>query len=112
MDDQTRNTQESYDRVAAEYSQRIGDELDHKPLERQLLDRFAAGVTGRVCDLGCGPGHIAAYLREQGILTDSKSDELEARVLAEVDAAQKIAEDAPPPQPEDALGAVYAEAHS
>jgi SAM-dependent methyltransferase len=66
MDDQTRNTQESYDRVAAEYSQRIGDELDHKPLERQLLDRFAAGVTGRVCDLGCGPGHIAAYLHERG----------------------------------------------
>jgi len=66
MDEQARNTQESYDRVAAEYNQRIGDELDHKPLERQLLDRFAASVTGRICDLGCGPGHIAGYLHERG----------------------------------------------
>lgn len=66
MDEQARNTQESYDRVAAEYNEHIGDELDHKPLERQLLDRFAASVSGRVCDLGCGPGHIAGYLRERG----------------------------------------------
>lgn len=57
-------------------------------------------------------GRFADYLREQGILTESKSDELEARALAEVDAAQKIAEEAPFPQPEDALGAVYAEAQS
>jgi 2-oxoisovalerate dehydrogenase E1 component alpha subunit len=51
---------------------------------------------------------FAAYLREQGVLTEAKSEELDARVLAEVDAAQKIAEDAPQPQPQDAVGAVYA----
>jgi SAM-dependent methyltransferase len=60
--------QSSYDRVAAEYVQRISGELEHKPLDRQLLDRFAAAVRalGLVCDLGCGPGHVAGYLHDQG----------------------------------------------
>jgi SAM-dependent methyltransferase len=60
------STRDSYDRVAAEYDQHIGDELDHKPLERDLLDRFVAAVPGRICDLGCGPGHITRYLVQQG----------------------------------------------
>jgi hypothetical protein len=34
----------SYDRVAAEYVRRIADELQHKPFDRQLLDRFAVSV--------------------------------------------------------------------
>jgi SAM-dependent methyltransferase len=59
----------SYDRVAAEYTRRIFGELEHKPLDRQLLDRFAASVqgSGLVCDLGCGPGHVARYLHERGV---------------------------------------------
>jgi len=59
---------QSYDRIAEEYARRIFDELQHKPLDRQLLDRFAAQVRpgGRVCDMGCGPGHIARYLHEAG----------------------------------------------
>ena len=66
VDDQAKNTRESYDNVAAEYDKRISDELDHKPLERDLLDRFVANVPGRICDLGCGPGHVTRYLRGQG----------------------------------------------
>jgi SAM-dependent methyltransferase len=60
---------DSYDRVAAEYSARISGELEHKPLDRQLLDRFAERVQGlgSVCDLGCGPGHVARYLHERGV---------------------------------------------
>jgi hypothetical protein len=52
------NTKTSYDRVADEYVRRIFDELQHKPLDRLLLDRFAASVRGMgpVCDMGCGPG--------------------------------------------------------
>lgn len=59
---------ESYDRLADEYARRIFDELQHKPFDRQLLDRFAAQVGGRgeVCDMGCGPGHVARHLREAG----------------------------------------------
>ena len=59
-------TRASYDRVAAEYAQRINEELEHKPLERKLLAEFAAGTPGRIADVGCGPGHVAAYLHEQG----------------------------------------------
>lgn len=66
MDDYGQQTQASYDQVAAAYSKHISGELEHKPLERDLLANFAAEVDGRICDLGCGPGHIAAYLRDQG----------------------------------------------
>lgn len=58
----------SYDRVADEYVQHIFDELQHKPLDRQLLDRFATTVgDATVCDVGCGPGHVARYLQERGV---------------------------------------------
>lgn len=69
MQHNTESIQDSYDRVAEEYTRRIGDELDHKPLDRELLDRFAAQVSGkgRVCDLGCGPGQVARYLYERGV---------------------------------------------
>jgi SAM-dependent methyltransferase len=60
--------QTSYDQVADEYTRRIFAELQHKPLDRQLLDRLAASVEeGLVCDMGCGPGHVARYLHEQGV---------------------------------------------
>ena len=47
---------------------RIYDELRHKPLDRQLLDRFADSVReiGLACDMGCGPGQVARYLHERG----------------------------------------------
>jgi uroporphyrinogen-III synthase/SAM-dependent methyltransferase len=63
-----RSIRESYDRLADEYARRIGNELQHKPVDRALLDRFAARVAGRgdVCDMGCGPGHVARYLRDAG----------------------------------------------
>jgi ubiquinone/menaquinone biosynthesis C-methylase UbiE len=64
---------ESYDRVADEYAHHIFSELDNKPLDRQLLTRFVSEVKGRgdVCDMGCGPGHIARYLRDAGGAGDS-----------------------------------------
>src|SRR5438132_94803 len=63
------DVQDSYDRVAGEYVRRIFGELEHKPLDRQLLDRFGARAhgVGTVCDLGCGPGHVARYLHERGV---------------------------------------------
>jgi SAM-dependent methyltransferase len=69
MDQAFDNVADSYDRVAAEYARRIFGELEHKPLDRHLLDRFAARVqgTGTVCDLGCGPGHVTRYLHERGV---------------------------------------------
>src|SRR5215471_1828454 len=58
----------SYDALADEYVAHIYHELEHKPLDREWLARFAetVGTPGPICDLGCGPGHVARYLREQG----------------------------------------------
>jgi ubiquinone/menaquinone biosynthesis C-methylase UbiE len=69
MDQHTENVQKSYDQVADEYVSRIAHELEHKPLDRELLDRFARWIhgLGLACDLGCGPGHIARYLYEHGV---------------------------------------------
>jgi ubiquinone/menaquinone biosynthesis C-methylase UbiE len=67
MNDPTNSIRESYDRLAEEYARRIADELQHKPLDRELLDRFAKQTRGgEVCDMGCGPGHVARYLRHAG----------------------------------------------
>jgi SAM-dependent methyltransferase len=69
IEQKTSEVQSSYDRIADEYVRHIYDELRHKPLDRQLLDRFADSVrgSGLVCDLGCGPGQVARYLHERGI---------------------------------------------
>ena len=62
------NLQDSYDRVAEPYADRLFDELSGKPLDRQLLDRLAedVGGIGPICDLGCGPGQVAHYLHARG----------------------------------------------
>jgi ubiquinone/menaquinone biosynthesis C-methylase UbiE len=59
---------ESYDRIADEYARRHFNELQSKRLDRELLDHFAAEVSGdsQVCDMGRGPGHVARYLRNAG----------------------------------------------
>jgi ubiquinone/menaquinone biosynthesis C-methylase UbiE len=68
MHDFLRNISDSYNRVATEYKAFI-NELDHKPLDREILSRFARMTIdqGKVYDLGCGPGHISAYLKKSGI---------------------------------------------
>ena len=68
-DESTQTIRSDYDRLAREYAHHIAGELDQKPLDRQLLDRFALQVAreGSVCDLGCGPGHVASYLHRQGV---------------------------------------------
>jgi SAM-dependent methyltransferase len=56
-----------YNRLADEYAARMFGELVGKPFDRDLLDRFATVVgSGRVCDVGCGPGHVGRYLHERG----------------------------------------------
>ena len=62
----------AYDTVAREYHTRLGDELAHKPFDRAWLDRFAAGCAhgDRVVEVGCGDGHVAAYLANRGLRVD------------------------------------------
>jgi len=62
--------QQPYDEVAQVYAERFSDSLTKYPLERGLLSAFAEWATaagGRVADLGCGPGHVTAYLSSLGL---------------------------------------------
>ena len=63
------NLQAGYDRVAEDYATEFFHELDRKPFDRELLDEFAESVRGKgvVCELGCGPGQIARYLKDRGV---------------------------------------------
>jgi SAM-dependent methyltransferase len=58
-----------YDHLAEEYAVRLFDELERKPLDCEVLRRFAArvGASGSVCELGCGPGHVARFLHRAGL---------------------------------------------
>ena len=59
---------ESYDKIASEYAVYYCNELEGKPFDRNLLQRFVDAIPGGpVCDLGCGPGHVGAYLRSLGV---------------------------------------------
>lgn len=60
--------QRSYDRVAEDYAAEFRDELSKKPFDRKLLDWLIEKVGDQraICDMGCGPGQIARYLRDRG----------------------------------------------
>jgi ubiquinone/menaquinone biosynthesis C-methylase UbiE len=61
---QHRCVRRSYDVVAEEYAGVFRDELAGKPLDRALLASLAEQVGGGapIADLGCGPGHVAAWV--------------------------------------------------
>jgi SAM-dependent methyltransferase len=58
----------SYDAVAEEYMAALGGELAYKPLDRALLSCVIeqAGQGVPIADLGCGPGHVSAWLAAHG----------------------------------------------
>ncbi|MEU3539052.1 class I SAM-dependent methyltransferase [Streptomyces paromomycinus] len=58
----------SYDTVAEEYAARMHDELTGKPLDRALLAALLEQTEpgGTIADLGCGAGHVAAWLAGHG----------------------------------------------
>jgi SAM-dependent methyltransferase len=64
-------TRTAYDLVASDYAEAFNAELAALPLDRALLTAFAELVRGAgsvtVADLGCGPGHVTAYLHSQGL---------------------------------------------
>lgn len=69
--DYLRDTRTSWDTVAAAYAEHFRDDHLANPLDRALLDYFAALVTasggGPVADVGCGPGRTTGYLRDHGL---------------------------------------------
>ncbi len=63
-DERVRDT---YDKVAESYFERLGDELIDKPFDVWLLERVASlAGSDPIVDVGCGPGHIAAFLADTG----------------------------------------------
>ncbi|MFC7494905.1 MULTISPECIES: DUF480 domain-containing protein [unclassified Nocardioides] len=57
----------SYDAVAGAYADHLVEELRALPFETWLLDRVAGHADGGpVVEVGCGPGHVTAYLAEAG----------------------------------------------
>jgi hypothetical protein len=59
----------SYDTVARRYADEIAGELAGKPVDRALYALFAdlVGAGAPVGDVGCGPGHVSAYLAGLGL---------------------------------------------
>jgi SAM-dependent methyltransferase len=64
-------TREAYDAAAPTYASLFRDTLRESPLDRAMLGAFvevvSASGNGQIADLGCGPGHITAYLDELGL---------------------------------------------
>ena len=55
-----------YDAMAAAYAAEYGEELTHKPFDVWLLERIAGLAQGPIADVGCGPGHVTAFLADTG----------------------------------------------
>ncbi|MFC9893595.1 class I SAM-dependent methyltransferase [Nocardia sp. NPDC127579] len=70
-DDWLTDTRISYDTVASSYADQVRDALAGHPYLRAALALFADSVRaaggGLVADVGCGPGHVTAYLHELGV---------------------------------------------
>jgi len=68
MQDQ-KNIIECYDKTAENYADKYIGELSHKRLDRLLLSAFAAENlnSGKLIDLGCGPGQTTKYLYDFGM---------------------------------------------
>ncbi len=66
-EERDRRVRAAYDAVARTYADRLADELDAEPFDRWLLERVADDAAGDpVADVGCGPGHVTAYLASLG----------------------------------------------
>lgn len=66
-----RTTADAYDAVAVRYADFVRGALDAFPLDRAVLAAFAelvrTSAAGPVAELGCGPGHMTAHLRDLGL---------------------------------------------
>jgi len=62
-DERVRST---YSTVAKTYAAELDDEMDKLPFERWLINQVAFDAPGPIADVGCGPGHVTAWLVDEG----------------------------------------------
>jgi SAM-dependent methyltransferase len=71
VSDHQDETRAAYDRVVDLYASLFTSQLETRPFARNMIGTFAELVraTGnlRVADVGCGPGHLTAMLRDLGL---------------------------------------------
>ncbi|WP_435973040.1 class I SAM-dependent methyltransferase [Streptomyces sp. Qhu_M48] len=64
-------TRAAYDGVVELYASLFADRLETQPFARAMVSTFAELVRGtgnpRAADVGCGPGHLTAMLRDLGL---------------------------------------------
>lgn len=104
---------DSYNRLAEEYAKRYGGELDNKPFDLQLLERFTEDVPSgtRVCDLGCGSGHVADRLKRLGldvIGIDLSPGMIEVAKRTYPSIEYRVGDMLDPDMPDESLGAIVA----
>lgn len=61
------STVAAYSARAAEYTELLGSISAVHPLDRQIIDSWAARLNGPVLDAGCGPGHWTHHLTGRGL---------------------------------------------
>ncbi|MCC3776133.1 class I SAM-dependent methyltransferase [Streptomyces sp. UNOB3_S3] len=66
-----RTTADAYDAMAVRYAEFVRNSPGVPPLDRAVLAAFAelarTPAAGPVAELGCGPGHMTAHLRDLGL---------------------------------------------
>ncbi len=71
----------AYGAVAPAYAAALADELAMLPFECWVLDQVALEAPGPVVEVGCGPGHVTAYLADQGV--DASGIDLSPEMIAQ-----------------------------
>jgi SAM-dependent methyltransferase len=109
-----------YDLAAAEYAKSFLNELDGKPFDRNILDRFSMMVPedGLIYDFGCGSGQTTSYLSEKnrqkilGLDFSEKSIELAQKNFPHIEfRVDDMLASKMDPQSADGIIAFYAIAH-
>ena len=57
----------AYDARAEEYVERLGSVEQMGPQDRATIERWGGGIVGPLLDAGCGPGHWADVLSDDGV---------------------------------------------
>lgn len=77
----------AYDARADEYIAALGTMDAVHPVDRAIVDAWAARLTGPVLDAGCGPGHWTAHLAGSGL--DVRGVDLAPRFVEHARAAHR-----------------------